>query len=137
MQPILVISRQTEMVEVARGMTSDPKRIVILEPDWRRALKLAARLSPAFILLDADGGRTEDAFELARLLWMQTGRPILFLGGGTATVTPMAGAAAGACGVAWDGWTEMTSDDVAVSKRPSLTSRSWGDLVRRAPHRIG
>lgn len=136
MQPILVISRQAEMVEVARDMTSDPRRIVILEPDWRRALKLATRLSPAFILLDTDGGRTEDAFELARLLWMQTGRPILFLGGGTTTVTPMAGPAR-ACGAALDGWTEMTSDDVAVSKRPSLTSRSWGDLVRRAPHRIG
>lgn len=134
MQPILVISRQAELVEVARGMASDARRIVILEPDWRRALKLAARLSPAFILVDVDGSRTEDAFELARLLWLQTGRPILFLGGGTVTVTAMTGAAESG---ALDGWTEMTSDDVAVSKRQSLTSRSWGDLVRRAPHRVG
>lgn len=137
MQPILVISRHAAMVDVARSLTSDGRRIVILEPDWRRAIKLAGRLAPAFILVDAADGLGGDMAGLLRQLWAATGRPILFLGTGdtaTASLMPVAVEASEAMA---DGWTEMVSDDIAVTKRQALRSRAWDDLIRRAPQRHG
>lgn len=137
MQPILVISRHPAMVEVAQGLTSDGRRIVILEPDWRRAIKLAGRLLPAFILVDAAEGLDSDVLELVRQLWAKTGRPILFLGAGDTATAALMPAAVEAYDAMADGWTEMVSDDIAVSKRQAMTGRDWEALIHRAPQRHG
>jgi hypothetical protein len=144
MQPILVISPDPQLAEASRNLLPDGLLQVFHEPDWLRALLLAAHRPFAAILVDVAGYGQGEAFDIGRILWLRTRRPILFIDGtadlhkleeATVMVRAMFDAAPAQTDEA--GWTPLVSDDIAVSKRTATRSVTASEMVQRAVRRVG
>jgi CheY-like chemotaxis protein len=143
MQPILVISTDPQLAEAIRHLLPEGMLQVFSEPDWLLALQLAAHRPCAAILVDVRNVQA-DAFDIGRILWFRTRRPVLFVDGADdlfklEEATAMVRAMLEPAHARTDhrGWEPLLCDDIAASKRTATRPVMAADLVHRAKRRFG